>query len=449
MQTGGKWNPRLLSVEFNQDASHVTLGTPRGMVVLAAASGARIFECRAVGPVAVCEMYYGSSLFAVAGHARRPAPDVSLEGATTVTAVAAPEDDFGAEPSSAAPVSATATASAATAGAPLSAHRTGPRTVAMMKGGSLLAELNFVTCVLGVRLSTRRMAVVLETRIHLFDVEDLAMARLHCLDTHPNPRALCALAVAGEGCIMAYPSSAAVGEVAIFDALRLVPLPAIRAHSGPIAALALSRDGTLLATASSKGTVIRVFVVATGAKLCSFRRGRNVADVFSLAFNSDARILAATSDTGTLHLFQVPSTAAVAKLATVSGACPATGVCASQPLMATPAPVTATTTAATTTTAPSVTTSSGGSTAAHYNFFQLPAGVSEALFENVRSFASMKIACSVTTTTADGSVKYPPSLCAFDADNRLLIATADGFLHQYLLGPKNDLRHSKTFPLTD
>ncbi len=45
----------------------------------------------------------------------------------------------------------------------------------------------------------------------------------------------------------------------------------ISAHEGPLAALTFNSEGTLLATASEKGTVIRVFNVEEGTKHTEFR----------------------------------------------------------------------------------------------------------------------------------------------------------------------------------
>lgn len=47
----------------------------------------------------------------------------------------------------------------------------------------------------------------------------------------------------------------------------------IAAHDSPLAAMIFSPSGQLIATASEKGTVIRVFNVSDGLKLYEFRRG--------------------------------------------------------------------------------------------------------------------------------------------------------------------------------
>ncbi|CAF5007968.1 unnamed protein product, partial [Rotaria magnacalcarata] len=47
----------------------------------------------------------------------------------------------------------------------------------------------------------------------------------------------------------------------------------ISAHESPLAAIAFDISGTKLATASNKGTVIRVHSAVDGSRLFEFRRG--------------------------------------------------------------------------------------------------------------------------------------------------------------------------------
>lgn len=59
----------------------------------------------------------------------------------------------------------------------------------------------------------------------------------------------------------------------------------------------------MVATASSKGTLVRVFNTLDGTLLQEVRRGTDRAEIQSLAFSSNARWLAASSDRGTIHVF--------------------------------------------------------------------------------------------------------------------------------------------------
>jgi WD40 repeat protein len=69
--------------------------------------------------------------------------------------------------------------------------------------------------------------------------------------------------------------------------------------------LALTADGSKLATASTKGTVLRVWDVATSACLQEFRRGVERANITCLCWSWDYQWLSCTSDKGTAHVFFV------------------------------------------------------------------------------------------------------------------------------------------------
>lgn len=58
-----------------------------------------------------------------------------------------------------------------------------------------------------------------------------------------------------------------------------------------------------------QGTLIRVWSTKTNAKVVELRRGADPALIFSLAFNPSGTLLASTSDKGTLHIYDIPSSA--------------------------------------------------------------------------------------------------------------------------------------------
>ncbi|KAM9045859.1 WD repeat domain phosphoinositide-interacting protein 1 isoform 2-T2 [Megaptera novaeangliae] len=80
----------------------------------------------------------------------------------------------------------------------------------------------------------------------------------------------------------------------------------IAAHEGALAAIAFNASGSRLASASEKGTVIRVFSVPDGQKLYEFRRGmKRYVTISSLAFSMDSQLLCASSNTETVHIFKL------------------------------------------------------------------------------------------------------------------------------------------------
>lgn len=95
------------------------------------------------------------------------------------------------------------------------------------------------------------------------------------------------------------------GDVLIFDAEKLEAINVIEAHRSPLACITLNSDGTLLATASDKGTIIRVFSVPDGHKLYQFRRGSMPSRIYSMSFNTTSTLLCVSSSTDTIHLFKL------------------------------------------------------------------------------------------------------------------------------------------------
>ncbi|KAK0706733.1 protein-vacuolar targeting protein Atg18 [Lasiosphaeria miniovina] len=206
------------------------------------------------------------------------------------------------------------------------------------KRGSVICELTFPSAVLAVRLNRKRLAVVLEEEIYLYDIANMSL--LYTIATSPNPTAICALSPSSENCFIAYPLPKpredqnerrpahapplsmfvppTSGEVLIFDTVTLKAVNVIEAHRSPLCCIALNSDGTLLATASETGTIIRVFSVPRGQKLFQFRRGTYPSTIYSMSFNLSSTLLCVSSTSDTVHIFrlvngQAPGTPATAE----------------------------------------------------------------------------------------------------------------------------------------
>ncbi|CAG9785893.1 unnamed protein product [Diatraea saccharalis] len=173
------------------------------------------------------------------------------------------------------------------------------------KKGTEICNYSYSNTILAVKLNRSRLIVCLEESLHIHNIRDMKI--LHTIrDTPPNPRGLCALSPCVDHCYVAYPGSSAVGEVQIFDAVHLNAKCVISAHDSPLAALAWSMCGRRLATASERGTVIRVFAVPERTRLYEFRRGvKRCVSIACLAFSACGAFLAATSNTETVHVFRL------------------------------------------------------------------------------------------------------------------------------------------------
>lgn len=200
----------------------------------------------------------------------------------------------------------------------------------------------FRSAVLAVRLNRKRLAVVLEEEIYLYDIANMSL--LYIITTSPNSSAICALSPSSENCYIAYPLpkpredngerrpahapplstyvAPTSGEVLIFDTLTLKAVNVIEAHRSPLCCIALNSEGTLLATASETGTIIRVFSVPKGQKLYQFRRGTYPSTIYSMSFNLSSTLLCVSSTSDTVHIFRLggPGPSGASKEPDIGGA---------------------------------------------------------------------------------------------------------------------------------
>ncbi|CAB3373339.1 Hypothetical predicted protein [Cloeon dipterum] len=176
--------------------------------------------------------------------------------------------------------------------------------VCHFKKGTEICNYSYSNTILAIKLNRKRLVVCLEDSLYVHNIQDMRV--LHNIrDTPANPMGLCTLCN-GESSYLAYPGSSTIGEVQVFDALNLSAKIMIPAHESPLAAMAFNYTGQQLATASERGTVIRVFNVADGSRLWEFRRGvKRCVAISSLAFSPDAMFLCCSSNTETVHVFRL------------------------------------------------------------------------------------------------------------------------------------------------
>ncbi|CAH2353304.1 SVP1-like protein 2 [[Candida] railenensis] len=108
--------------------------------------------------------------------------------------------------------------------------------------------------------------------------------------------------------ILAFPARS-LGQIQLVDVSptgqekNLVSI--IKAHKSHIRCLTLNRLGTLIASASETGTIIRVHSTHNTALLYEFRRGLDRAIITSMKFSHNDSKLAVLSDKNTLHVFNI------------------------------------------------------------------------------------------------------------------------------------------------
>lgn len=166
-------------------------------------------------------------------------------------------------------------------------------------------EFTFSQVVLSVRCRRDRLVVVLKNQIHVFSFPNNPQ-KLLTIPTRHNPLGLCELSP-GSSSFLVFPGSK-IGSLQLLNlstteaTVSSSPIT-INAHQGELACIAVNQQGTLLATASDKGTLIRVWDVSKKEILNELRRGSDPATVYCINFSHDSDFLCCSSDKGTIHIF--------------------------------------------------------------------------------------------------------------------------------------------------
>ncbi|KAG7096375.1 autophagy protein [Marasmius oreades] len=279
-------NSNMLFANFNQDFSCISVGTRKGYSITNCDPFGRVYTMND-GARGIVEMLFCTSLIALVGAADVP--------------------------------------------------QSSPRKLQIVntKRQSMICELLFPSSILAVKMNRKTLVIVLELEIYIYDISNMRL--LHVIETTPNPDAICALSPSTDNSYLAYPSpvpsptsplstqpgsssssshpspptsspsstSSQSGDVLLFSTRSLTVANVIQAHKAPISFLSLSSNGTLLATSSEKGTVIRVWSVPGAEKLYQFRRGTREAKIYSMNFNSVGSLLAVSSAHDTVHIFKL------------------------------------------------------------------------------------------------------------------------------------------------
>ncbi|CAD6187747.1 unnamed protein product [Caenorhabditis auriculariae] len=166
--------------------------------------------------------------------------------------------------------------------------------------------------ILNLLMTPNRLIIVQDKKIHFFMFPD-GNKPIRFEDTRFNPHGLAAVSIDElTGQQLAFPGFK-IGSVRIMNLNSLnefetLAPTTINAHLTEIAQIAMNNQGTLLATGSTKGTVIRVFETRTQRLLVELRRGNVQASLHCLSFSPCSTFLAASSDKGTIHVFRIRDT---------------------------------------------------------------------------------------------------------------------------------------------
>ena len=167
----------------------------------------------------------------------------------------------------------------------------------------VISELRFTSYVKNIKLKRDKIFVISENKIYVFNF--VSFDNIDTLDTYENKKGIIAISQETSNCIIAYPD-VEKGSVKVKNYINGATFT-IKAHQSEIGCLAMNKDGSLLATASEKGTVIRIYKTGDSSLLQELRRGAEKAEIYTIAFDPNNKYLACSSDRGTVHIFHIKS----------------------------------------------------------------------------------------------------------------------------------------------
>lgn len=164
-------------------------------------------------------------------------------------------------------------------------------------------EIRLKSNVINAKIKKKAIFVICENEITIVSTD--TFTTMEDILTNENSAGACAISYDPELYIFAWPAQEK-GSIQIKDYNHdELEKKTIKAHENTIEILEITYKGDMIATASDKGTIIRIFNISDGTPVSEVRRGTEKAEIFSITFDIDGNYLGVTSDRGTAHLFVI------------------------------------------------------------------------------------------------------------------------------------------------
>ena len=188
------------------------------------------------------------------------------------------------------------------------------------KAGKEIYEFRFNSYVLNCFIKLKYIFIFCKDTINIISLQ--TMKTVEIILTIDNPDGVGTISSAIDKYILSWPDLAK-GKIALKDFSELksssVTLSALsheqnslfkqklsfRVHESGISLLKLNDDGSKLATASKRGTIIRIIDTINACVIQELKRGNGESKIYSINFSYDNNFVGITSDHGTAHIFVI------------------------------------------------------------------------------------------------------------------------------------------------
>jgi WD40 repeat protein len=149
-----------------------------------------------------------------------------------------------------------------------------------------------------------RIYVICDTQIYSFTLQGFQSVDI--IETYDNRLGVFGICYDPNVTIIAFPDKAKKGKVRIKN-MDKNSTNTVDAHENIISFISFNNNGSIMATASDRGTLIRLFLTETGYFFQEIRRGKDKAVIKDICFEPNNKLIACCSDKGTVHIWNLES----------------------------------------------------------------------------------------------------------------------------------------------
>ena len=172
--------------------------------------------------------------------------------------------------------------------------------------GKIISKLRINENIMSVRLRNDKIIVISRNKFYLFNINTLETITI--LNTFDNPLGIIGLSNGDNNKLIAAFPYEAQGSIFIGDFFqKCEKLSVLHAHDSRVVCISINKEGTLMASSSDKGTLIRIYIINDDQKFWEFRRGTKSVEMNCITFDPNNKFIGCSSNVGTIHIFSITS----------------------------------------------------------------------------------------------------------------------------------------------
>ena len=172
----------------------------------------------------------------------------------------------------------------------------------------VVSQIRFNSDIINVKIRTDSIIGLISNRIYILNINTLETVDEIEIDIINNH--LYGISYIHSVLILAFPQNKSKGKIQIEKYCistkinKKIKTEIVNAHESNVVCIAVSKDGTLLASASEKGSYIRLFDTSNGVLLAELKKGRN-GTLTHISFELNNDYIGYTNNIGKIYIYDI------------------------------------------------------------------------------------------------------------------------------------------------